>query len=614
MAISAETQAIIDKLTAEGKLIRNDGRTNSIKTVNVRLDKFAAVFSSIDVGIGRLNETISQMVGNAAVAGPEALGLDQEYIDLQREAAELQIENAKDEAVLNKRELAEKIISQKKAEDARRKGEAEDKKLFKGGIFNALKDNKLDILKYGLIGYAGWQIFRGAMDNLTEGGFSEVLGKAGDAFKEFVGNINWKELGENLADGITKLGDLLSGDGLKTALISLAGAAAVFAIAKNVLGGAAAGVGGAAMLKWMNSGGKGAMPGLPKPEVSKGMLSKFSLGKLGLAGLALGAVSATLPFVKDAIRENIQELTPAEMAKAEADTTGLDVAGMALQGASIGMMFGPKGALVGAVAGATVGLGMMAVDAIQDAMDETGSVATQESNIALEKVNKAIKDRAETAEALKDSGLTPEKIEEALNKEFGVLEELQSARERAIGSVLLETETQAALLRTQIEEYEATAVKTTLGTGGVTVSATELARRTQEKKDRLAAMQAELASLEKSAIAFVEGSPEARALAEKEAELRQSEAAAEEYNSLSSKFSRLFSGSDKVDKINLVTDKLEIAEKGGSGGVNVINVTNAPSQVDASRTTVDNSTTANSVSTSNGGGNDRASVSLPNGG
>ena len=37
--LSADTQAILNALTEQGKLLRNDGRTNSIKTVNIRFIK-----------------------------------------------------------------------------------------------------------------------------------------------------------------------------------------------------------------------------------------------------------------------------------------------------------------------------------------------------------------------------------------------------------------------------------------------------------------------------------------------------------------------------------------------------------------------------------------------
>ena len=46
-AYSEQTQAIVDRLKAEGQLIRNTG-TNSIKSMNIKLDKFQGLFKSIN--------------------------------------------------------------------------------------------------------------------------------------------------------------------------------------------------------------------------------------------------------------------------------------------------------------------------------------------------------------------------------------------------------------------------------------------------------------------------------------------------------------------------------------------------------------------------------------
>lgn len=50
MAVSKETEAIIERLKAEGDLIRNSG-TNSVRSVNLKLDKFDGLFTSINTQI-----------------------------------------------------------------------------------------------------------------------------------------------------------------------------------------------------------------------------------------------------------------------------------------------------------------------------------------------------------------------------------------------------------------------------------------------------------------------------------------------------------------------------------------------------------------------------------
>ena len=44
--MTADTKAIVDRLKAEGDLIRNSG-TNSLRAMNVKLDKFDGLFLSI---------------------------------------------------------------------------------------------------------------------------------------------------------------------------------------------------------------------------------------------------------------------------------------------------------------------------------------------------------------------------------------------------------------------------------------------------------------------------------------------------------------------------------------------------------------------------------------
>lgn len=71
-----------------------------------------------------------------------AFGLDEEYVKLQTEAAQLQISNSKDEALLNKAELAEKVIAQKQAEDDRKDKTKEDSKCLKADYLTLPKTIK----------------------------------------------------------------------------------------------------------------------------------------------------------------------------------------------------------------------------------------------------------------------------------------------------------------------------------------------------------------------------------------------------------------------------------------------------------------------------------------
>ena len=80
MAVSEDTKAIISQLQSEGELIRNTG-ANSLREVNVRLDKFSDAFVSIAANISGNN----QMLQNSQ----KALKEQAEYERQQRDFDDL---------------------------------------------------------------------------------------------------------------------------------------------------------------------------------------------------------------------------------------------------------------------------------------------------------------------------------------------------------------------------------------------------------------------------------------------------------------------------------------------------------------------------------------------
>lgn len=67
MAVSEETQAIIDRLKAEGDLIRNSG-TNSLRVMTIKLDKFEGLFTSINRQLVAQTDLLRAQAGLAAQA------------------------------------------------------------------------------------------------------------------------------------------------------------------------------------------------------------------------------------------------------------------------------------------------------------------------------------------------------------------------------------------------------------------------------------------------------------------------------------------------------------------------------------------------------------------
>lgn len=71
MAVSEQTQAIIDRLKNEGDLIRNSG-TNSVRSVNLKLEKFDSLFTSINNQVTQQTEILKSQFGIASDAAERA--------------------------------------------------------------------------------------------------------------------------------------------------------------------------------------------------------------------------------------------------------------------------------------------------------------------------------------------------------------------------------------------------------------------------------------------------------------------------------------------------------------------------------------------------------------
>jgi hypothetical protein len=159
-------------------------------------------------------------------------------------------------------------------------------------------------------------------------------------------------------------------------------------------------------------------------------------------------ITAALPSVKKAILSSIDGMTEQDIKNAKADpkfisaSTCLDILGNAAQGASIGLMFGPKGALIGAVAGLVIGTGAAALGAIKRMNDVTGGQEVIASRANLAKIDETIQLRANMLEELTGS-MTADKLADALEEEFGTLEKLQLARDAAVAALAIDMEANA---------------------------------------------------------------------------------------------------------------------------------------------------------------------------
>jgi hypothetical protein len=178
MALSAETKAIIETLKAEGVALREGNNTNSIGTMNVKLDRLSGVLESVAKS---LQAQTSVLVDSAA----------QEKAAREKAALQAELESVK----------------KKKKEDEKKTEKVDLAKEIRSAIPNMLKGLQRTLGNF-LIGGIGalalGGFVTGIADNLTGGGFSKFI-------NDFIGG-DWEQIrtslaegGYNFSDGINKM-------------------------------------------------------------------------------------------------------------------------------------------------------------------------------------------------------------------------------------------------------------------------------------------------------------------------------------------------------------------------------------------------------------------------
>lgn len=146
--LSAETQAIIERLKEEGNLIRNS-ETNSIRSVKIEMNKFQGVFDVISANIQEQTSILRQQAGFAAEALEQQKSKEQ-FDELQKETDD------RNDVVDSQRsrELDEKID---------RMGDS---------IANAFTLKNLALAGAGL--FVGYNLLKGFVDAQFNGAWSEM--------------------------------------------------------------------------------------------------------------------------------------------------------------------------------------------------------------------------------------------------------------------------------------------------------------------------------------------------------------------------------------------------------------------------------------------------------
>ena len=143
--LSAETAAIVERLRAEGDLVRNSG-ANSIRSVKIKLDRFDGLFTSIQTNIAEQTQILRQQAG-VQEAATEAAKRQEDFENLKAER---------------------EVVAQK---DNRAAQEDRDAKLI-DGMRNAFSLKNLALGAGGA--FLGYNLLKGAIDDQFNGAFSNM--------------------------------------------------------------------------------------------------------------------------------------------------------------------------------------------------------------------------------------------------------------------------------------------------------------------------------------------------------------------------------------------------------------------------------------------------------
>ena len=489
--LSKETLAILDRLKREGALTRNATSGNSIKQIMGKLDKFSVVFENINTQIAQMNKTFGQMLGAnpSTFVGPlpsgatssleptsvkidveslRAMGIDEETIALQKQAAELNIKNN-----LEDEKLRDETEKKRKEDDKDKRQKAKSDELANywrtKTISGQAMTNPLSfftkLLKGAAIGFVGFNVVRGIVDQWTDG-----------AFTKFVEDIDYAAIGE----GIKTFTSFLSDSpwlGFSAALLAWTAIDFGVPLALNVTGEV---IRTSMLAKMLN---KGVMGGVEKTD---GFLKTV----LSLKGLALGAVGVGFMIfgekIADYVRKEALGMSPEQIKNEKLTVDAGDFVstlGYAAGGATIGSMFGVHGALIGGILGFAYGVGSKVLEYMQ---------ATSEEKINFDKLGEQqAKDNAVIAQqALDEDKASGYKIlSDSQRTAFGI--EAQGPTQDQINSVNDEIADQLDVNAKNIERIRNTNVDTELittggGMGGGSVQEVQLtsSQRDAKKKQR----------------------------------------------------------------------------------------------------------------------------------
>ena len=339
--MSAETKAIIERLKAEGDLVRNSG-TNSLKSVKMEFAKFENVFSAISSNIATQTDMMRTQLGIAADA-QELARTKAQFDELQAKEAPEKNDNTAEVDAQPLKEVGEEMGNK---------------------IASALSMKNLAIGAAGL--FVGYNLIKGAIDEATGGGFTNM--------EKAMGRVVWEDFPEAFNDAKNYLAEI-DWTAAKNAINAMAGAINAinwvnFTTAINTMSDTVTtfttwlgdtGVGDivTAVIAGglVTAGAKGAVMGvLGGATPNGGLLKRFKGIGPSLAVAAAGLAIAYGDDLAVWIGKQIGVDNPEANETVRNMGTVLQVGGVAM---SIGAMFGPPGIIAAAAVTAAVGLGVL---------------------------------------------------------------------------------------------------------------------------------------------------------------------------------------------------------------------------------------------------------------
>jgi hypothetical protein len=356
--VSDDTQAIIDRLKAEGLLNRNSS-PNSIRQVKIQLSKFDNVFQTISTSLIEQTSLLAKSLELTEIQDKEAAERRQAIDDVEDLTKPEKTKPKKTKPV-----LGDKLKSGAKAGFDFIKTFAK----VAGGVF----------FSYNLI--------KGMVNKMTGGKFTEYETK----FKDWIFKVSesLSSFSEIITNPLTWLvGSSVVVLGLRNNFKLLSGAIGIAAgLVKNMFAAGGSVLKALGLGKLTNTLPTAASPTTATPPIGAGKLP-FGLKGSIVRGVGLASVATIVVDVAaDMVRDNFEKNSINSAVKiGEAELNLVNLGETALKGAAIGAMFGPVGALVGAVGGAVYTLGGVAADYIKGEVEKSRSklVADMDNNFYL---------------------------------------------------------------------------------------------------------------------------------------------------------------------------------------------------------------------------------------